>query len=486
MNVEAKDRVDFQRVAYRNSLKDVEIVRDAMAGTSRLREETTKYLPRHPAEEITNYRIRLKLATYLGAVSRTVSGLAGMVFQTDPVLGPDVPDPVKEHAENIDLGGAHLDVFLQSTFEDALVAGHSFIMVDYPTVEGPITLAEERERALRPYWVNVPKERVINWHAATEDGRTVLRDVVIREDMLKRDGVYGEKVEERYRVFRRENVAAEGEEPRTAVRWELWRPEKDTEPRTAGGEGDRKFELIAGGTFGNITEIPLVPIYTRRTGFFQSTPPLLDLANIAIAHWQLRADYRHALHMHCTPLLIVKGVEAEGDVEIGPNTVIKLPQEGEAKYIEPSGTATGAVRQELTDMRGDMASLGLALLSPEKRAAETAEAKKIDRAQSDSALTVAARSLQDAVELALQFHAQHMGLEDGGSITVNRDFQSRVLDANQINAYRELVAAGQMSYSTLWSVLERGGALPDGFDAVVEEARLDSEMRMFAARSDAA
>jgi hypothetical protein len=102
-----------------------------------------------------------------------------------------------------------------------------------------------------------------------------------------------------------------------------------------------------------------------------------------------------------------------------------------------------------------MAALGLSMLQNETRAAETAEAKRMDKSEQDSALAVAARGLQDCLERALQFHAQYMGLTDG-TIEVNQEFEHLTLDSTQITAYSQLHQAGQISLDTLWAMLEDG------------------------------
>jgi len=126
------------------------------------------------------------------------------------------------------------------------------------------------------------------------------------------------------------------------------------------------------------------------------------------------------------------------------------------------------------DLRSDMASLGLAMLAPDKRQAETATAKRIDRTQTDSVLATAARSLQDGIERALMFHAEFLGLdaEEGGSITVNREFAETTMDPATLRAYTELVAGGSLSIETLWTIMAEGGQLPDDFDADVERHRI--------------
>ena len=84
--------------------------------------------------------------------------------------------------------------------------------------------------------------------------------------------------------------------------------------------------------------------------------------------------------------------------------------------------------------------------------------------------------MQDALEVALGFHAQMLGLPDGGSVVVNRDYERLSLDAQQIAAFQKLWAEGGISQETFWGILKEGGALTDEFDAEVELVRLEGEM----------
>ena len=138
--------------------------------------------------------------------------------------------------------------------------------------------------------------------------------------------------------------------------------------------------------------------------------------------------------------------------------------------------ALAATAKQLIEFEKQMSALGLSMLQHQTRAAETAEAKRIDKAEQDSALSTAARSCQDAIEVALGFHAQMLGLPSAGSIVINRDFERLSLDAQEIRAYTELVGSGSISLETFWNIMRDGGALPDNFDPEVERARLDGEV----------
>ena len=120
-----------------------------------------------------------------------------------------------------------------------------------------------------------------------------------------------------------------------------------------------------------------------------------------------------------------------------------------------------------------MAALGLSMLVRETRAAETAEAKTIDKSESDSALATAARAHEDCLESALQAHADFMPKRltkgKGGTVTVNQDFREQEMSAEKALALSHLVSLDQLDLDTMWAAMIAGEWLPEDFSP--EEAR---------------
>jgi hypothetical protein len=238
-------------------------------------------------------------------------------------------------------------------------------------------------------------------------------------------------------------------------------------------------ELVPGrgGVIRNQTRIPFAPVYSaRKTGFLESTPPLLDLGYLNITHYQVMSDHLHALHKASVPILVRIGVVGGDDgaaIIVGPNTALDVPTDGDVKYVEHSGSALGQTREQLQDLKADMAIMGLRMLQHETRAAETAEAKRIDKAEQDSALSTAARGLQDGLERAVAFHAAFLGLPEGGSVAVNREFERLRLTGTDIDMYAKRVAENTLSLETLWDIMQRAGHLPEDFDPELERDRIE-------------
>lgn len=460
----------------------VVLCRDLMGGTDKFRERSTVYLPKAPGEDAQNYAVRLRRSVLHNYFRRTVEGLVGLIFRKDPVLGDDVPPAIRGesgHWENIDNAGTHGDVFAADLAQDALIAGHAAILVEFPATGGVQSAADELpakgKRAtakIRPYWIPIRKENILSWRTTVEDGRTVLTQVVLKECTMVPDGEFGEKMQTRYRVLYRDDAGVVG-----------FRLLAITE--------NKVVVTVDEGTYPTQEEIPIAEVVTSgRRSLFESDPPLKDVADLNVAHYQQWSDYATSIHKTCVPIFVTTGMDPRTDPDgnpidlvLGPNSGIDIPNpEGDAKYVSHDGAALGSCEKALENLKSDIGSLGLAMLAPQKRAAETAEAKRMDKASSDSALSKTARGLQDGIERALQFHANYLRLSDGGSIQINRDFEGLLMDAPVMAAYGILTEKVGLPPRVVLRVLQQGGRIPEDEDLDKLEMEMEAAMAAEAER----
>jgi hypothetical protein len=142
----------------------------------------------------------------------------------------------------------------------------------------------------------------------------------------------------------------------------------------------------------------------------------------------------------------------------------------DAKYVTHDGAGLEASKQSLDDLKSDIASFGLAMLASQKRVAETAEAKRIDKSGTDSQLAVSARGLQDCLERAFQFHANYLLEGDGGSVEICQEYEEVLMESDVMTAYATLVAAG-FDKEIAVRMLQLGGRVPE--DADPEQVALE-------------
>jgi hypothetical protein len=450
----------------------VEMCRDLWAGNERLHEKGPQYLPKEPGEASDDYRVRLARSVFYNVFRHTITGLAGFVFRTDPALGEDVPTGIVKAWENIDLAGTHGDVWARRLLVDRMITGWAGILVEFPKTGGAQNPYEESSGAVRPYFVPIQREQVMSARFVSDGGRPVLTQLVIRECGTVAMGSYGEREQVRYRVlYRTEGVVG-------------FRLLEVTE--------DKRILVADEGTYTTQAEIPIAWV-----GSLDEAPPFLDLAYLNVAHYQQWSDHATSIHKTCVPVLFTAGFDLP-DAVIGPNSGVNSPNPGSTmEYVSHSGQALAQAKAALDDLLNQMAALGLAALASEKRAAETATAKRISKGATDSALAVLARELQDGLEQAAGLMARYMGLgDDGGSVEINRDFGDTGMAAEMLTAYVGAVANAGLPVRVLTEAMQRGGLLSEDVDldemdaelmanaeAAQEQQRLDAEAKMAALRA---
>ncbi|HET8777969.1 MAG TPA: DUF4055 domain-containing protein [Candidatus Limnocylindria bacterium] len=437
--------------------------RDLAEGTDAIHKAGERYLPRHPKERVEDYDRRALATEVYNAFARTVLAMTGLVCHRPPTLGDDVPAVIRDdHWLDIDGNGTSGEVFAQRLFDDGMTVGFAGILIDYPAVDDPeaISVAEEEALHLRPYWVAVRAEDRISWRFTREGSKTFLSQLVLRETVEEPDGLFKVRMVTRYRVFRRVVGFDENGVRVARVTWEIWAP-KTTEQGST-------LVIESSGTIAKRQTIPFVAMPIGKK------PPLLDLADINLSHYRVSADRRWLMHLACVPIPVRKGYTGPKGEEmaVGPALLQDLPKEGSFEWAEVSGSAFVPTGEELKQMELRMASLGLAFLQSETRAAETAEAKRLDSAAQNASLATAAQALETALRQALQIHAEYLGLESGGTVTVNREFEQTVMSPDVIAALSALETAGQLSLETLLAVLKAGNVLGEEIDVHEEMRRI--------------
>lgn len=458
----SNDRPDVRSAESEAQLDSALMCRDLYRGTEAVRDKGDEYLPRAPGEDWQNYDNRLRRSVFYNMFGRSVDGLTGLIFRIAPVFGDDVPAAIVEHWENIDNAGTHGDVFLRDLEADAMTVGHAGILIEYPKTDGLQTRADEM--VLRPYWVPIKKEDIMSWRTVVIDGHTMLSQIVLRETTTEPVGTFSEKAVTRYRrLYRGDDM----------IGWQLLEINEE-----------RKVVVVDEGFYPTLSQIPFVEVPTSgRRSLLCSDPPLLDVGYLNIAHYQTWSDYAYSIHKAGVPIFVTSGMDMTDEhgnpieIVLGPNTGVNIPDPtGSATYVSHDGKSLGATKQALDDLKSDIGTLGLAMLSPQKRMAETAEAKRIDKAASDSALAVTARGIEDAVEQALDIHAEYMRLPDGGSIVINRDFQGAIMAPEVMRAYAELGYTLGLPIDVILRELQTGGRIAADVDLDELAARMAEVM----------
>ena len=405
------------------------LIEQLMKGTRGIRQGHRKFLPQFPRESDESYDNRLQKSVLSPFTKRLELMLAGMLTRK-PVRLDDVSDVIREQLFDVDLQGNDLQQWLFSTARVALRYGHVGVLVDAPAAG----------QNGRPYWVSYSPREILGWRVENAEGEQKLTMLRLAETVTVPDGKYGEKDVERVRVL-------------TPGAYEIH--EKDD-------KGD--YNIVDEGTT-SLNQIPFAVAYANRTGVLESMPPLDDIAELNLQHYQVSSDLSNILSVSAIPLLAIYGFpQSAEEISAGASEALALPESARSEYIEPSGNSFDAQFKQLEQIENKINGLGLAAVLGAKLVGETAEAKRIDRSQGDSTMMVVAQQMQDMIDNCLRFHADYMQEPVAGSSQVNRDFLGQRLEPQEIQALLQLYTAGTITQDTLLTELANGDVLSEDFD----------------------
>ena len=389
------------------------------------------------------YSAYVKRAQVYGAFARTVDGLLGCLFRSEPSI--TASDELTGELEDVTLLGQDLTAFATHLLGELLTTGRAALMLD--------VLVDDKNTP-RPFWKVLAAEQVIAW----ERSQGQIRRIVWKESLVEinDDGEYVE--DERLKIaalldgvyvlrtYRQQDVVEQGS---NRLEWVLL---KESIPEHTNGPLDHIEMLI----------VDLVP----SAGANPAVPPLLALSDAVIGHYQLSADLRHALHYTALPTPWVAGRGGAGDGEplrIGSMTAWDLPQGAEVGMLEFTGPGVEAIAAEMTRAEQHMAALGARLLAEPTRSAETAETTRIKSASETSILMGLVSTASTALTQMLRWHAEWIGESpDDVAVALNKEFFDTKLSPQELTA---LVAAWQSDAMTahdlIWN-LRHGDRLDPG------------------------
>src|SRR5450830_205204 len=429
---------------------------DALCGgTEAMRASGELYLPRFKAESPENYAYRLKTSTLFNALEHTIENLASKPF-AEPIKYEGFGSTAEAWMDNIDLSERNLHVFASEVLIAGLKYGLTHVLVDFDRTDSVKTLADERAMGVRPYAVHVLPTSILGWKSKKIGGVERLTQLRIRESVTEDDGLFGTQVITQVRVLE-------------IGRWSTYRKnDKDDWVLNDSGEVLLKKDVP-------LDFIPLVTYYTKRTGFMTAAPPLRNLADLNIEHWQSYSDQTAILHISRVPILARIGVVDQGDtatpVSIGAGSLVELPANAELKFVEHSGTAIGAGRDSIKDIEERMRFLGAELLIPTVGDV-TATQAALDSSSQECQLSAMAQGLENALDKVVHAMQKWAGLDEAGNIDVFDDFVVSSITGQTESVLLDAAKSGLISKETFFNEMVRRSAINPDLSWDVESKRL--------------
>jgi len=445
-------------------IKGWEIMKAVTEGTEYLRENSEAFLPLEPREDYDAYLARVNRSVFSPFTQRLIRAATGLVLRKPISL---IGDPYWTDMFKMDVDGcgSDLDEYARRLLMCSLTYGQSHILVDYPAPSGALSLAEERQQNRRPYWIEIDPNNIYGWRLDRESNYGNLVQVRIAEKAVLPDGEFGEKIYDqmrviepgRYRVFRKkETVEDLYEDDGGGYAGDMSSP-----------AGAKDYELAESGSF-SLGEIPLVTIYSGKVENLVSKPPLLDIAYLNLAHFQRQADLIHSLHVASQPMLVMEGYDDQTkDLAVSVNYAMATQPGNKIYYVEPASSAFDAQSAEIKELQMQMATLGISTLSQQKFVAESADARRLDRVDTNSMLAMVSMELEQKLQKAFNLSAQYVGIEPP-EVKISRDFDIERLIGQDITALTSLFDQQVIDREEFRDILVQGEVLPSANEAKSE------------------
>ena len=416
-------------------------------------------LPGH--DEVTEKRFR-EGAYFLPVVARTAEAFGGLVFAKTPAR--EVPNGLDAYLSDVTGAGQDIDRFAEQGFDGILEGGAVMVLVDYPPAPASISRAVAEMAGIRPTLKLYAGSSILAARSRKVGGTLRLSHVRLLEQVEEQDPSdefsitpitqvrvldLDEANYYRQRVFRQINGA--------------WAQYGETvEPK----KGNARLD-----------QIPAFFCNTRDGEATPAKPPLADLAEISIAHLNNSAALEWALLWTANPTPVFKGLNLEeGEtVKLGSSEGIAVSADGDAKFMEFTGSGLEELRLALEAKRKDAAMMGARMLLESPRQAIAAETARIERAGETSVVTAIANAWSDCLTKALTFMADWAGVGGKVEYWLNTDLNPAGLSSDQLKALLEAWQSGAITLEDLFENLQRAEIVDPSKSFDDHKDELDSE-----------
>jgi hypothetical protein len=451
---------------YEKYLPDWQKIDAVIAGQRAVHAMADTLLPMLKDEDAQDYKSRVLRSDFYNATWRTVSGLTGMAFRIEPQS--TLPAAIEKLVDDINLAGQSLNEMAKELVGEVLSLGRMGILVDYPPAPANVTgmtLADAERLGRRPTIQIYNAKSTINWRFGRVQNAWVLTMVVLQEETEVSGGdEFSHKTEPRYRVLDLDD--------RGFYRQRVFRINERDEDELV----DEVYPLMNGNA---LTNIPFMFVGAGGKGDAIDDPPLIDLVDANVAHYQVNSDYRHGLHFTGLPTAVITGFRPDdpsGNLYVGSMAAWTFKDTGaKAYYLEFTGEGLGSLEKALTGLELRMAMLGARMLADETQQAETLGATQIKHEGENSVLAGVVQAVSNAMEWALKLFTQWSGVSAVDTIEyhINEEFLPTAMTFQELTAQVQAWQAGAISDVELFENLQRGGIIDSQkpFDQHQEETK---------------
>lgn len=425
---------------YADRLEDWRLMEDCYAGERTVKEAGERYLPATAGQRADglsidqpgykDYQAYKKRALFHDVVKEAVQAMVGVMHRKPAVI--ELPRRLEAMLKRATPDGEGLQSLLRRINEQQLLNARIGLLVEVPTGK---SVAEAV-----PFIATYNARFVLNWDAGISDqGERKIEMVALDESAYERVNAFDWKYVEKVRVLvsDRTQLVASAEPAAEGYAVALLRDGLDPKP------DDFAVPSIGGKT---MDRVPFVFVNANDLVPDTEAPPLLGLANVAMALYRADADYRQNLFMQGQSTLVISG-GGDGDgkeLRTGAGAVLDLPKGGEAKYIGVEAAGLDAQEKAISNLLTTAAERGTKLLEfGDGSGSASGDALRIRVAARTTTLTSVAITGAEGLKTCLRMAAEWVGANpDEVVVNPNLEFADSTLTGNELLAFKQAQALG--------------------------------------------
>lgn len=418
------------------------------------------YLPAPKYFDKERYKAYVDRSVFYEVTKDTLQNYVSLAFSEDPTFEPDGMDFLKFNADG---AGKSIYQLNQTALNGLLKHGRGGYLVDHPTVNGDISIAQAETMGLRPTIVYYDAKDIINWRVKKIGGEYRLSLVVLKEKatVIDEQDEFQERIVDTYRVLRLDenneySVQIYSNQSDIVVGGDVYYPTK---------KGVRW------------NEIPFMFLGAKTNDWLVDPIPLEPLANSNKAHYRNSAEYENSVFLCGQVQPVINELSEEWrdylekkGVMLGSSTVLMLPQGSKFEYVQaqPNMLAKEAMDAKLQYMD----ALGAKVLD-KNISVKTATQVDSDDVKSYSVLSLCVANLNEAAEYVLKWCAEFYGSGFNAVFAIKQDFAKGKLALDDLKFYNELVVQGELSKETFYTIRTTGKIPEISYED--EQARIEME-----------
>ena len=395
------------------------------------------------------YKMR---ASFYGATARTLNGMSGMVFKSEPTF--EMPEEMEYLADDVDGSGVGIIGQAHEVLRDVMSVGRAGLYVDYPAVNGGVTKADVDNSGIRATINHYSAESILDWDSIRVGAASVLSYVKLKECEQVRQENYSLELCDRYRCL---ELVDNGGSYVYVV-------------RVYDDAGDMISEYTPRDGAGNVfNHIPFYFIGSVNNRPCIDEAPLQEIADLNIKHYRNSADYEESLFTVGQPTLALMGMNQSWMDANYPNGI---PFGSRTAITGPTGCTASLLQSQPNSMAYEgmkhkeelMISLGARLITDGGQA-ETAEAARIKHEADVSSLSVIVANANMAYKMALSDVARFTYATPNESVTdsivfiIKDAFFSQRMTTTEAVELMALWQGGIISSEVAQSKLKEGGII---------------------------